>query len=285
MSWVGDFATGNENQKDAPPPQEEIENTDKVEGAFGKPVAAKRANQPFLKYQELRKKQQEELEARKQRNKERLEKMARGEETEPLEKEEPDEPVNITLWDLIKFLVILTAIVMGSGFFITGDPFWDYQGKWRRIATYLPKHEALFTEAGLAKFDGSDPTKPLYVAIDGIVYDVSSNRRTYGPGGSYGFMSGRDAARAFGTGCFKEHQTHDLRGLDEDEQRGVEHWKKFFANHKDYRKIGRVVHPPIDPASPIPEHCNPDAKQKRAENREKRQQEEEKKKADKRQEL
>lgn len=78
------------------------------------------------------------MEARKQRNKERLEKAARGEEAEPLEKEEPDEPVNITLWHLIKFLVILTAIVMGSGFFITGDPFWDYQGKWRRIATYLP---------------------------------------------------------------------------------------------------------------------------------------------------
>lgn len=90
------------------------------------------------RYQELRKKQQEEMEARKQRNKERLEKVARGEEAEPLEKEEQDEPVNITLWHLIKFLVILTAIVMGSGFFITGDPFWDYQGKWRRIATYLP---------------------------------------------------------------------------------------------------------------------------------------------------
>ena len=28
---------------------------------------------------------------------------------------------------------------------------------------------------------------------------------------------GKDAARAFATGCFKEHQTHDIRGLDEDE--------------------------------------------------------------------
>lgn len=49
MSWMGDFAPGGEGQKDAPPPQQETENTEKVQGAFGKPVAAKKANQPFLK--------------------------------------------------------------------------------------------------------------------------------------------------------------------------------------------------------------------------------------------
>jgi hypothetical protein len=48
----------------------------------------------------------------------------------------------------------------------------------------------------------------------GDVYDVSANRRMYGPGGGYGFFSGRDAARAFVTGCFKEDLTHDVRGLD-----------------------------------------------------------------------
>ena len=75
--------------------------------------------------------------------------------------------------------------------------------------------------------------------IDGDVYDVSSNRRVYGPGGSYHIMyvfsydlvfpsliascslmhcrAGKDAARAYGTGCFQAHQTHDLRGLSEKE--------------------------------------------------------------------
>jgi hypothetical protein len=48
----------------------------------------------------------------------------------------------------------------------------------------------------------------------GDVYDVSANRRMYGPGGGYGFFSGRDAARAFVTGCFKDDLTHDVRGLD-----------------------------------------------------------------------
>lgn len=36
----------------------------------------------------------------------------------------------------------------------------------------------------------------------------------------------------------------------------MQHWKQFFANHKDYVKVGRVSHPPINPASPIPEHCD-----------------------------
>jgi len=37
----------------------------------------------------------------------------------------------------------------------------------------------------------------------------------------------------------------------------VNHWKKFFAEHKKYIKVGRVLHPPIDPASSIPEPCDP----------------------------
>ena len=35
-----------------------------------------------------------------------------------------------------------------------------------------------------------------------------------------GFLrAGKDAARAFATGCFATHQTHDIRGLDEAEMR------------------------------------------------------------------
>lgn len=50
-----------------------------------------------------------------------------------------------------------------------------------------------------------------------------------------------------------------LRDADDffDDGQGVNHWKGFFKDHKTYHKVGRVQHPPIDPASPIPEHCNP----------------------------
>lgn len=45
-----------------------------------------------------------------------------------------------------------------------------------------------FTPEKLARFDGSSDTRPVYVAIDGEVYDVSANRRIYGKGGSYNMM-------------------------------------------------------------------------------------------------
>lgn len=92
--------------------------------------------------------------------------------------------------------------------------------------------------------------------------------------------AGKDAARAFATGCFQTHQTYDIRELSEDEMRvsgtergrfvlasalktlfpisqGLNHWKKFYADSNKYHKVGRVSHPPIDPMSPIPEHCEP----------------------------
>jgi hypothetical protein len=44
---------------------------------------------------------------------------------------------------------------------------------------------------------------------------VSASPHTYGPGGSYSFFAGRDAARGFITGCFQEDLTPDLRGVEE----------------------------------------------------------------------
>lgn len=95
----------------------------------------------------------------------------------------------------------------------------------------------------------------------------------YGPGGHYNFFTGRDATRAFVTGCFQEDLTHDISGveemfipIDDEEEVGrlssgerkirreqdvrmarasvrkqVAHWEGFFRNHKKYFEVGRVV--------------------------------------------
>jgi predicted heme/steroid binding protein len=37
-----------------------------------------------------------------------------------------------------------------------------------------------FTEAELLQYNGVDPSKPIYLALDGDVYDVSANPGMYG---------------------------------------------------------------------------------------------------------
>ncbi|KAJ8590758.1 cytochrome b5 [Rhizopogon salebrosus TDB-379] len=223
-------------------------------------VTKKAANQPFLAYAKYREKLEQEHQAWLQRKHERDEKLARGEEVGPQE-DDPTAEQEVGLLGLLKFIVYLILFVVIAGKFFTGSFLWEYEGKWARLKTYWPNSGRLFSETYLATFDGSDLTKPLYLAVDGDVFDVSSNRRTYGPGGPYHHMAGVDAARSFGTGCFATHRTYDLRGLSDDELRGVEHWKKFFSEHKTYEKVGKVLHPPIDPLSPIPKHCDPKKEQ------------------------
>lgn len=70
------------------------------------------------------------------------------------------------------------------------------------------------TDVQLALYNGTDSTLPIYLALNGTIYDVSSNRRIYGPGGSYNVFAGKDAARGFITGCFAEDATPDLRGAE-----------------------------------------------------------------------
>ncbi|KZV65507.1 cytochrome b5 [Peniophora sp. CONT] len=219
-------------------------------------VSTKRANKPFLVYKEYRDQQTKLREEWLERKKEREEKLARGEEVGPEEPDPTYEP-EVGVFGLMKFLVYVLLFIICTGKFVTGDWMWGYDSKWLRVKTYFPEQERLFSESFLAKFDGSEELLPLYLAIDGDVYDVSSNRRVYGPGGSYHNMAGVDAARAFATGCFAQHRTHDLRGLSENELKSVQHWKDFFSNHKDYTHVGRVSHRPIDPMSPIPEPCKP----------------------------
>ncbi|KAJ1928096.1 hypothetical protein IWQ60_002356 [Tieghemiomyces parasiticus] len=124
---------------------------------------------------------------------------------------------------------------------------------------YLPtqRKEIVLNGTELARYDGSDPSLPIYIAINGRVYDVSESDHYYGPGGSYHFFAGKDAARAWGTNClgFPAHYTHDLRGLTETQLQGVEGWQSFYDDHHTYYYVGRVLHEPIDPESDIPPDC------------------------------
>ncbi|GAA6027258.1 hypothetical protein JCM8097_002533 [Rhodosporidiobolus ruineniae] len=157
-------------------------------------------------------------------------------------------------------LALVTSAVMSRA--LTQSWLFGYEGKWSNpkniYSLIFPDPPTTFSEHQLALHDGTQPDKyPLYIAIDGEVYDISDGgMRMYGPGGAYSPFAGKDAARAFVTGCFQTHLTHDLRGFTEKDMVTLNNWKTFYANHAKYRKVGTVVHPPIDPNSPIPEPCN-----------------------------
>ncbi|RKP27413.1 cytochrome b5-like heme/steroid binding domain-containing protein, partial [Syncephalis pseudoplumigaleata] len=117
------------------------------------------------------------------------------------------------------------------------------------------REQRVFTEDDLRKYTGEDPSLPIYIAINGEVFDVTEGRGYYGPGGGYHFFAGRDAARAYITGCFDTHLTHDLRGLSGAQIKQLDGWIDFYRNHPRYYAVGRVIHPAIPKDAPIPEDC------------------------------
>lgn len=140
------------------------------------------------------------------------------------------------------------------------------------LTHHLKRGPLYLTPTELAAYDGTDESKPIYLAINGTIYDVSANRRTYGPGGSYHFFAGSDASRAYVTGCFAEDRTPDMRGAEEmylplddpgtdsnwtpqqlralkkrekEEAKqkvhdALKHWVDFFAKSPKYRMVGYV---------------------------------------------
>ncbi|KAG8690865.1 hypothetical protein FRC09_011808 [Ceratobasidium sp. 395] len=107
-----------------------------------------------------------------------------------------------------------------------------------------PKNDP-YTLAQLAEYDGSDTNKPLYLAIKGTVFDVSSKREMYGPSGSYALLAGKDASVDFvpiialGKSSLKpEDAVSDWSTLEESEKQTLEQWHGFFT--KKYNIVGKV---------------------------------------------
>ncbi|XP_021739255.1 probable steroid-binding protein 3 [Chenopodium quinoa] len=96
------------------------------------------------------------------------------------------------------------------------------------------------TEEQLKEYDGSDPKKPLLMAIKGNIYDVSKGRIFYGPGGSYAMFAGRDATRALALMSFDPQDlTGNMDGLSESELDVLQDWELKFI--EKYPKVGVLV--------------------------------------------
>ncbi|XP_002989334.2 membrane steroid-binding protein 2 [Selaginella moellendorffii] len=91
----------------------------------------------------------------------------------------------------------------------------------------------------LAAYDGKDSSKPLLMAIKGTIYNVSSARDFYGPGGPYAVFAGRDASRALAKMSFDEGDLcGDLDGLSSQQLEVLKDWESKFASK--YPRVGAV---------------------------------------------
>ncbi|KAH6631025.1 cytochrome b5-like heme/steroid binding domain-containing protein [Chaetomium sp. MPI-SDFR-AT-0129] len=99
-----------------------------------------------------------------------------------------------------------------------------------------PKDDPISLEE-LAKASGEDGEK-CYVAIKGIVYDVTGNK-AYQPGGAYHVFAGKDASRALGkTSTKPEDVSADWQDLPDKEKGVLNDWVTFFS--KRYNVVGKV---------------------------------------------
>ena len=112
-----------------------------------------------------------------------------------------------------------------------------------------PQHDGTVTQTELEDGDGTDGA-PIYVALRGRVYDVSSaGTKFYGPGKPYHHFVGRDASRAFATGCRAvECVSADLDGLNPAQLRELDRWMEMYETHDKYTFVGTLVEDPVDVA-------------------------------------
>eukprot|EP00854_Cymbomonas_tetramitiformis_P021336 gene21336-25642_t len=103
-----------------------------------------------------------------------------------------------------------------------------------------------FTLEELATFNGENGT-PLYLAIQGRVYDVTLGASFYGPGRSYHGFVGKDATRGFATGCIEpDCLTSSLVGTTEYQKQEALRWLELYEHHDKYRFVGMIRSSPVE---------------------------------------
>jgi membrane-associated progesterone receptor component len=110
----------------------------------------------------------------------------------------------------------------------------------------LPRN---FTAKQLLYFDGkkdekTDEDKPVYLSVNGAVFDVSDGRNFYGPDGPYEAFAGHECGVALAKMSFDKEHLDDLAGcatLNFGEKADLEGWIEKFTYYRNYPIKGRFV--------------------------------------------
>lgn len=91
---------------------------------------------------------------------------------------------NLKIKILILILVLVTAFVSTFVYFKTQS----------RGVQNVGDNLQTFTSEQLSKYNGTDSTLPIYIGLNGYVYDVSTGVDFYPKGKSYNYLTGRDSS-------------------------------------------------------------------------------------------
>lgn len=84
--------------------------------------------------------------------------------------------------------ILLIILVLAVYFFV------KFNNRTEPVSNVVNTELPVFSIDLLKEFDGSDPTKPIYIGYEGNVYDVSSGRDSfYGHGEVYNYLTGKDS--------------------------------------------------------------------------------------------
>lgn len=146
-------------------------------------------------------------------------------------RESPVTPINIILLSLFVFLVYLRLKPAKPQVLPKAPP---------------PTVFRTFTPPDLFPYNGLNGM-PVYLSVRGRVFDVTSGKNFYGPGGPYANFAGRDASRGLAHGSFDEDMLtkdldgplDDLKDLDDEQWEALRGWEERFQ--EKYLVVGKLV--------------------------------------------
>ncbi|KAJ1510708.1 hypothetical protein HMI56_006209 [Coelomomyces lativittatus] len=102
-----------------------------------------------------------------------------------------------------------------------------------------PEVEEYLSLEELSKYDNSNTNLPVYLAIKGTIFDVTSNREAYPYNSGYGIFAGKDASRALAKSSLKEEDcVPEWTDLTPEQIKVLDDWHNFYK--KKYPIVGQV---------------------------------------------
>lgn len=94
--------------------------------------------------------------------------------------------------------LLITVLLLGVTLLVLSMyvPIFGTQKESVPILSEEDKTLPVFIEGDLRTYDGTDPTLPIYIGLDGYVYDVTLGKEYYAPGGRYHDLAGKDSSQA-----------------------------------------------------------------------------------------